>query len=205
MNKRYTVRLKHHHKVAPFAYEQAVPGFQEGDKDLRGWTLPPDFNNFIATTNYDQQEFIKDYVGRWAGANDDAKKLSSNLEILLTGISNDDTFYNGLIKLMQFMDANQHLTGPTRQRRLDQEISILRGEIQESEKTLNKLLGYRSSNLSPEAKIEAKKAYESEKKLLDEKYVVWQNLRNLLREFKRIKTILENKLKIDFGDTFSIN
>jgi hypothetical protein len=204
VNKRYTVRLKHPRKVAPFAYEQDIPGFQEGDKDLRGWTLPPDFNNFIATTNYNQQEFVRDYVGRWSGANDDAQKLSSNLEILLTGISNDDTFYNGLIKLVKFMDANPQLTGPTRQRRLEQEISILRGEIQESEKALNKLLGYRSSNISPEAKIEAKKAYESEKKLLDEKYVVWQNLRNLSREFKRIKSILENKLRIDFGEEFSI-
>ena len=204
MSKRYKIRIKHHRKVAPFAYEQTIPGFQEGDKDLRGWTLPPDFNNFIATTNYNQEEFIRDYVLRWAGANDDAQKLSSNLEILLTGISNDDTFYNGLIKLVKFMDANPQLTGPTRQKRLQEEISILRGEIQESEKALNKLLGYRSSNISPEAKIEAKKAYESEKKLLDEKYVVWQNLRNLSREFKRIKSILENKLRIDLGEEFSI-
>ena len=132
MNKRYTVRLKHPRKVAPFAYEQDIPGFQEGDKDLRGWTLPPDFNNFIATTNYDQQEFIKDYVGRWAGANDDAKKLSSNLEILLTGISNDDTFYNGLIKLVKFMDANPQLTGPTKLNKLEQEIKVMGKQIEES-------------------------------------------------------------------------
>ena len=60
MSKRYKIRIKHHRKVAPFAYEQTIPGFQEGDKDLRGWTLPPDVNNFIATTNYNQEEFIRD-------------------------------------------------------------------------------------------------------------------------------------------------
>jgi hypothetical protein len=204
VRKRYTVRLKHHRKVAPFAYEQDIPGYQEGDKDLRGWTLPPDFNNFIATTNFNQEEFVRDYVSRWKRASDDANRLSPNLEILLTGIANDDTFYAGLIKLVKFMDQNESLTGPTKQKQLEQEISVMRSEIQESEKTLNKLLGYRSSNLSSEAKIEAKKAYESEKKLLDEKYVVWQNLRNLNKAFKTIKTILENKLRIDFGDEFSI-
>jgi hypothetical protein len=81
----------------------------------------------------------------------------------------------------------------------------MRGEIQESEKTLNKLLGYRSSNLSPEAKIEAKKAYESEKKLLNEKQKVYESLIGLSREFKRIKTILKNKLKFDFDDEFLID
>ena len=204
MNKRYKIKVKHHRKVAPFAYEQTIPGFQEGDKDLRGWSLPPDFNNFIATTNYNQEEFIRDYVGRWSGVNDDAQRLSSNLEILLTGIANDDTFYAGLMKLIKFMDVNDRFTGPTRQKRLQEEISQLNAEIKNSEKTLNKLLGYRSSKLSPEAKEEAKKAYESEKKLFDEKYVVWINLRNLAREFNRIKTILENKLKIDLGEEFSI-
>ena len=204
MNKRYKIKVKHHRKVAPFAYEQTIPGFQEGDKDLRGWSLPPDFNNFIATTNYNQEEFIRDYVGRWSGVNDDAQRLSSNLEILLTGIANDDTFYAGLMKLIKFMDVNDRFTGPTRQKRLQEEISQLSAEIKNSEKTLNKLLGYRSSKLSPEAKEEAKKAYESEKKLFDEKYVVWINLRNLAREFNRIKTILENKLKIDLGEEFSI-
>ena len=205
MNKRYTVRLKHHRKVAPFAYEQDIPGFQEGDKDLRGWTLPPDFNNFIATTNYNQQEFVRDYVGRWSGANDDAQKLSSNLEILLTGISNDDTFYNGLIKLVKFMDANPQLTGPTKLNKLEQEIKVMGKQIEESRKTLNKLLGYRASKLSPEAKEEAKKAYETEARLLDEKIVVLDNLKILSKEFKRIKTILERKLQIDFGDTFDIS
>jgi hypothetical protein len=92
VRKRYTVRLKNHRKVAPFAYEQDIPGFQEGDKDLRGWTLPPDFNNFIATTNYNQQEFVRDYVSRWKRESVDATRLSSNLEILLTGISNDTPF-----------------------------------------------------------------------------------------------------------------
>ena len=205
MNKRYTVRLKHPRKVAPFAYEQDIPGYQEGDKDLRGWTLPPDFNNFIATTNYNQQEFVRDYVSRWKRENDDAQRLSSNLEILLTGIANDDTFYKGLIKLVKFMDQNERLTGPSKQRQLEQKISLLRIEIQESRKTLNKLLGYRASKLSPEAKEEAKKAYEAEARLLDEKENVYKNLIELSREFKRIKTILEGKLQIDFGDTFDIS
>jgi hypothetical protein len=205
VRKRYTVRLKHHRKVAPFAYEQDIPGFQEDDKDLRGWTLPPDFNNFIATTNYNQQEFVRDYVGRWKRENDDAQKLSSNLEILLTGISNDDTFYNGLIKLVKFMDANPQLTGPTKLNKLEQEIKVMGKQTEESRKTLNKLLGYRASKLSPEAKEEAKKAYETESRLLDEKIVVLNNLKTLSREFKRIKTILKNKLKIDFDDQFLIN
>ena len=205
MNKRYTVRLKHHHKVAPFAYEQAVPGFQEGDKDLRGWTLPPDFNNFIATTNYNQEEFVRDYVSRWKRESDDAARLSPNLEILLTGISNDTTFYAGLIKLVNFMDQNDKLTGPTKLNKLEQEISVMRSEIQEGRKTLNKLLGYRASNLSPEAKAEAKKAYDTEARLLDEKESVYKSLIGLSSKFKRIKTELKNKLKIDFGDPLDIN
>ncbi len=205
MRKRYTVRLKHHRKVAPFAYEQDIPGYQEGDKDLRGWTLPPDFNNFIATTNYNQQEFVRDYVSRWKSESDNADHLSQNLEILLTGIANDDTFYAGLIKLVNFMDQNKSLTGPTKLKKLDEQISLMRNEIQESRKTLNKLLGYRASKLSPEAKEEAKKAYETEARLLDEKIVVLTNLKTLSKEFKRIKTRLENKLKIDFGDTFDIS
>ena len=205
MRKRYTVRLKHHRKVAPFAYEQDIPGFQEDDKDLRGWTLPPDFNNFIATTNYNQQEFVRDYVGRWKRENDDAARLIPNLEILLTGIANDDTFYAGLIKLVNFMDQNERLTGPTKLNKLEQEIKVMGKEIEESRKTLNKLLGYRASKLSPEAKEEAKKAYETEARLLDEKIVVLDNLKILSKEFKRIKTILERKLQIDFGDTFDIS
>ena len=205
MNKRYTVRLKHPRKVAPFAYEQDIPGFQEGDKDLRGWTLPPDFNNFIATTNYNQQEFVRDYVGRWKRENDDAARLIPNLEILLTGIANDDTFYAGLIKLVNFMDQNERLTGPTKLNKLEQEIKVMGKEIEESRKTLNKLLGYRASKLSPEAKEEAKKAYETEARLLDEKIVVLDNLKKLSKAFKTIKTKLENKLKIDFGDTFDIS
>jgi hypothetical protein len=205
VRKRYTVRLKHHRKVAPFAYEQDIPGFQEDDKDLRGWTLPPDFNNFIATTNYNQQEFVRDYVGRWKRENDDAARLIPNLEILLTGIANDDTFYAGLIKLVNFMDQNERLTGPTKLNKLEQEIKVMGKEIEESRKTLNKLLGYRASKLSPEAKEEAKKAYETEARLLDEKIVVLDNLKILSKEFKRIKTILERKLQIDFGDTFDIS
>ena len=184
MRKRYTVRLKHHRKVAPFAYEQDIPGYQEGDKDLRGWTLPPDFNNFIATTNYNQQEFVRDYVGRWKRENDDAARLIPNLEILLTGIANDDTFYAGLIKLVNFMDQNKSLTGPTKLKKLDEQISLMRSEIQESRKTLKKLLGYRASKLSPEAKEEAKKAYETEARLLDEKQKVYESLIGLSREFK---------------------
>jgi hypothetical protein len=39
VRKRYTVRLKHHRKVAPFAYEQDIPGFQEDDKDLQQSTI----------------------------------------------------------------------------------------------------------------------------------------------------------------------
>jgi len=205
VRKRYTVKLKHHRKVAPFAYEQDIPGYQEGDKDLRGWTLPPDFNNFIATTNYNQQEFVRDYVSRWKGESDNADHLSQNLEILLTGIANDDTFYAGLIKLVNFMDQNKSLTGPTKLKKLDEQISLMRSEIQESRKTLNKLLGYRASKLSPEAKEEAKKAYETEARLLDEKQKVYESLIGLSREFKRIKTRLENKLRIDFGDTFDIS
>lgn len=205
MRKRYTVRLKHHRKVAPFAYEQDIPGYQEGDKDLRGWTLPPDFNNFIATTNYNQQEFVRDYVGRWKRENDDAARLIPNLEILLTGIANDDTFYAGLIKLVNFMDQNERLTGPTKLNKLEQEIKVMGKEIEESRKTLNKLLGYRASKLSPEAKEEAKKAYETEARLLDEKIVVLDNLKILSKEFKRIKTRLKNKLKFDFDDEFLID
>jgi len=205
VRKRYTVRLKHHRKVAPFAYEQDIPGYQEGDKDLRGWTLPPDFNNFIATTNYNQQEFVRDYVSRWKRESDDAASLSPNLEILLTGIANDDTFYAGLIKLVNFMDQNERLTGPTKLNKLDEEIKVMGKQIEESRKTLNKLLGYRASKLSPEAKEEAKKAYETEARLLDEKIVVFNNLKKLLIAFKRIKTILENSLKFDFGDNFNIS
>lgn len=205
MNKRYKIKVKHHRKVAPFAYEQTIPGFQEGDKDLRGWSLPPDFNNFIATTNYNQEEFIRDYVGRWKRESDDAARLSQNLEILLTGISNDTTFYKGLIKLVNFMDQNDRLTGPTKLNKLEQEISVMRREIQEGRKTLNKLLAYRASNLSPEAKAEAKKAYESEKKLLAEKEKVYKSLIGLSSQFKKIKTELKNKLKIDFGDPLDIN
>jgi hypothetical protein len=205
VNKRYTVRLKHPRKVAPFAYEQDIPGFQEGDKDLRGWTLPPDFNNFIATTNYNQQEFVRDYVSRWKRASDDANRLSPNLEILLTGIANDDTFYAGLIKLVKFMDQNESLTGPTKLNKLEQEIKVMGKQIEESRKTLNKLLGYRASKLSPEAKEEAKKAYETEARLFDEKIVVLTNLKKLSKAFKTIKTKLENKLRIDFGDTFDIS
>jgi hypothetical protein len=205
VRKRYTVRLKHHRKVAPFAYEQDIPGYQEGDKDLRGWTLPPDFNNFIATTNYNQQEFVRDYVSRWKSESDNADHLSQNLEILLTGIANDDTFYAGLIKLVNFMDQNKSLTGPTKLKKLDEQISLMRSQIQESRKTHNKLLGYRASKLSPEAKEEAKKAYETEVRLLDEKQKVYESLIGLSREFKRIKTILKNKLKFDFDDEFLID
>ena len=205
MSKRYKIRIKHHRKVAPFAYEQTIPGFQEGDKDLRGWTLPPDFNNFIATTNYNQEEFIRDYVGRWKRESDDAARLSQNLEILLTGISNDTTFYKGLIKLVNFMDQNDRLTGPTKLNKLEQEISVMRKEIQEGRKTLNKLSGYKASKISPEAKAEAKKAYESEKKLLAEKEKVYKSLIGLSSQFKKIKTELENKLRIDFGDPLNIN
>jgi hypothetical protein len=203
VSKRYKIRIKHHRKVAPFAYEQTIPGFQEGDKDLRGWTLPPDFNNFIATTNYNQEEFIRDYVGRWAGAKDNAERLSSNLEVLLTGIANDDTFYSQLIKLVNYMEANERLTGPTKLNKLQEQISQLNAEIKESRKTLNKLLGYRASKLSPEAKAEAKKTYETEARLLDKKEVVWENLRNLAWQFNKLKTYLEKKLKIDFGNNFS--
>ena len=205
MRKRYTVKLKHHRKVSPFAYEQDIPGYQEGDKDLRGWSLPPDFNNFIATTNYNQQEFVRDYVSRWKRESDDAARLSPNLEILLTGIANDDTFYAGLIKLVNFMDQNERLTGPTKLNKLEQEISVMRSDIQEGRKTLNKLLGYRASNLSPEAKAEAKKAYETEARLFDEKESVYKSLIGLSSKFKRIKTELKKKLKIDFGDPLDIN
>jgi hypothetical protein len=103
------------------------------------------------------------------------------------------------------MDQNERLTGPTKLNKLEQEISVMRGEIQESRKTLNKLLGYRASKLSPEAKEEAKKAYETEARLLDGKVNVYESLIGLSREFKRIKTILERKLQIDFGDTFDIS
>jgi hypothetical protein len=205
VRKRYTVKLKHHRKVSPFAYEQDIPGYQEGDKDLRGWSLPPDFNNFIATTNYNQQEFVRDYVSRWKRESDDAARLSPNLEILLTGIANDDTFYAGLIKLVNFMDQNERLTGPTKLNKLEQEISVMRSDIQEGRKTLNKLLGYRASNLSPEAKAEAKKAYETEARLFDEKESVYKSLIGLSSKFKRIKTELKKKLKIDFGDPLDIN
>jgi hypothetical protein len=165
--------------------------------------LPPDFNNFIATTNYNQEEFIRDYVGRWSGAKDNAERLSSNLEVLLTGIANDDTFYSQLIKLVNYMEANERLTGPTKLNKLQEQISQLNAEIKESRKTLNKLLGYRASKLSPEAKAEAKKTYETEARLLDKKEVVWENLRNLAWQFNKLKTYLEKKLKIDFGNNFS--
>ena len=203
MSKRYKIRIKHHRKIAPFAYEQTIPGFQEGDKDLRGWTLPPDFNNFIATTNYNQEEFIRDYVGRWAGAKNNAERLSSNLEVLLTGIANDDTFYSQLIKLVNYMEKNERLTGPTKLNKLQEQISQLNAEIIEGRKTLYKLKGYRASKLSPEAKAEAKKTYDTEARLLAEKEVVWESLKNLAKRFKTLKTHLEKKLKIDFGNNFS--
>ena len=205
MSKRYKIKIRYKHprKVNQFALEETIPGFQEGDKDLRGWTLPPDFNNFIATTNFNQQEFIRDYVGRWAGAKDNAERLSNNLGVLLTGIANDDTFYSQLIKLVNYMEKNERLTGPTKLNKLQEQISQLNAEIKVGRQTVNKLLGYRASNLSPEAKAEAKKTYETEARLLGEKEKVYKSLINLSKQFKKIKTILENKLKIDFGDNFS--